>query len=166
MTDWVSDLLQRYRSRGVLVDTNILLLFVVGAFDRGQIGRFKHTRQFVTEDFDLLVRLLGRFERIVTTPNILTEVSNLSGHLPDNLKAACYAEFGRRIAVLDEQYAPSGIVVGESPFAKLGLTDTSILHLSRGKYLVLTEDATLYVFLGAAKVDALNFNHLRPLAWH
>ncbi len=33
MSDYVTDLLDRYRKAGVLVDTNLLLLYLVGTFD-------------------------------------------------------------------------------------------------------------------------------------
>ena len=46
MTDPNLVLIEKYASRGVLVDTNILLLFVVGAFDRELIPRFKRTSHF------------------------------------------------------------------------------------------------------------------------
>ena len=44
MTDPLPTLMQRYRSRGVLVDTNILLLYFVGKFKREQVPNFKADR--------------------------------------------------------------------------------------------------------------------------
>ena len=75
MTDHILYLIQKYHSRGVLVDTNILLLRFVGDFDRDLIPRFKRTAQFVVEDYDLLKRLLVRFNSTITTPHILAEVN-------------------------------------------------------------------------------------------
>ena len=46
MNAHVSGLMQRYRSRGILVDTNILLLHFVGSFDPSLIARFKRTERF------------------------------------------------------------------------------------------------------------------------
>ena len=86
MSNYIIELLQRYRGKGVLLDTNILLLYFVGAFNPEEIPRFKRTKMFTVEDHDTLVGILGYFEKIVTTPNILTEVSNLSGQLAEHLK--------------------------------------------------------------------------------
>jgi hypothetical protein len=51
-------LILRYSQKGVLVDTNILLLYFVGKVNRERVARFKRTEQFLPEDFDILLRLL------------------------------------------------------------------------------------------------------------
>ena len=59
MNQHVFRLMQCYRSRGVLVDTNILLLLLIGSFDRSLITKFKRTgSRFSVEDFNLLRALL------------------------------------------------------------------------------------------------------------
>ncbi|MHC4179441.1 MAG: PIN domain-containing protein, partial [Planctomycetota bacterium] len=156
---------ERHSSSGVLVDTNILLLYFVGSFNREQIPRFKRTNQFAVDDYDLLVRLLSRFARVVTTPNILSEVNSLSGQMGEPAKTEYFQEFARGIATLDEQYVASAAASQRSEFPKLGLTDSGILHLAGGKYLVLTDDFKLCQFLERAGVDVLNFNHIRLIAW-
>ena len=165
MTDPILDLVQRYRSRGVLVDTNILLLHFVGGFNREQIPRFKRTQQFTVEDYDLLARLLAHFDSVITTPNILSEVNSLSGQLGEPVKTRYFQEFARGIGTLDEQYVESQTAAGLDEFPKLGLTDSGIMHLAKNKYLVLTDDFKLAQFLENAGIDVLNFNHIRPLAW-
>ncbi len=52
---------QRYRQAGIMVDTNILLLFFIGAFDQNLITRFKRTRQFSVEDYATLISIFGLF---------------------------------------------------------------------------------------------------------
>ena len=42
MTD-VLDLLARYYTKGIIIDTNILLLYLVGSTNRERITRFKRT---------------------------------------------------------------------------------------------------------------------------
>jgi rRNA-processing protein FCF1 len=165
MTDPILGLIERYHSGGVLIDTNILLLYFVGSYNRELIPRFKRTVQFTVEDFDLLVRLLSRFAQIVTTPNILSEVNSLSGQIGQPAKIAYFEQFARGIATLDEQYVASATASGLSEFPKLGLTDSGILHLAGGKYLVLTDDLRLCAFLEKTGVDVLNFNHIRWIAW-
>jgi hypothetical protein len=41
-----------YRNRWLLIDTNLLLLYVVGTADRRIVQRHKRTRQFAPDDFD------------------------------------------------------------------------------------------------------------------
>jgi len=88
MTDPTLRLIHRYRSRGVLVDTNILLLHFVSDYDRELVPRFKRTATFAVDDYDLLIKLLTRFNSVVTTPNVLSEVSNLAGQLGEPANSA------------------------------------------------------------------------------
>jgi len=165
MSDHVLQLVERYRSRGVLVDSNVLLLYFVGAFERQLVPRFKRTAQFTVEDYDLLRLFLSNFRRIITTPNVLAEVNALLGQLGEPLKIRCRERFGAEIALFGEHYVPSADAVPIDQFARLGLTDTVIAHLAEGSYLVLTDDLKLASFLQRIPVDVVNFNHLRPLPW-
>jgi len=164
MKNAVAELIGRHWSRGVLIDTNVLLLLFVGGFDRDLVPRFKRTRQFTPEDYDLLARLVEAFERIVTTPNILSEVNSLCGQLGEPARTEYFRIFARRIRTLDEHYVASKDVSTIEQFPKLGLTDSGILHLAGEQYLVLTDDFELEGFLRNAKIHVLNFNHIRPLS--
>ncbi|HEY7305310.1 MAG TPA: hypothetical protein VH601_14395 [Bryobacteraceae bacterium] len=64
--------------RGLLIDTNLLVLFAVGSVNRDRIETFKRTRRYTAEDFDLLLRVLGNWGVRYTTPHVLAEVSNLT----------------------------------------------------------------------------------------
>jgi len=154
-------LLQRYRSKGILVDTNILLLWFVGATNRDRISRFKRTKQFSAEDYDSLIRILNRFNSIVTTPNILTEVNSLANQLAGNDKNECLEVFARLVDNLTEIYLKSDRIVKLDQFSKYGLTDSGIIDLVAGQYLVLTDDFKLANYLKSKSIDVLNFNNLR-----
>jgi hypothetical protein len=117
---------------------------------------------FTESDFELLQRVLSQFDLLVTTPNILTEVSNLLGQLPDNLRGQYYASFAAALdALVDEHYIPSKRLVLQSRFPRLGLTDTGIIEQARDRHLVLTCDLPLYNHLCDQGVDVINFNHIR-----
>jgi len=165
MSDQVKRLADAYRSRGVLVDTNVLLLLFVGLFDRRLITSFKRTKKFTDDDYDLLSRFLTCFSRIVTTPNILSEVNSLSGQLGEPRRTAYFLDFARRIQPLDERYLPSSGIAEAECFPRLGLTDSGILQLAKDNYLVLTDDAKLSHYLADADVDSINFEHLRFIEW-
>lgn len=109
MNEHIVELVRRHRAKGVLVDTNILLLLFVGLFDPAQIPKFKRTAQFAPEDYGLLHEFLDCFVRIVTTPNILTEACNLAGQLPDWAKDRCAPLLTGRICAMDEKYVESGL---------------------------------------------------------
>ena len=59
MEHYADLLIGKYRNAGVLVDTNLLLLFFVGAYDKRLIERWSRTNdRFVSVDYDVLVELL------------------------------------------------------------------------------------------------------------
>jgi hypothetical protein len=159
--DYLNAVLIKYKSKGVLIDSNLLLLYFVGQHDPTQIGGFKRTRAYTVDDYVLLRHLLGLVSPIVTTPNISTEVSNLSGQMPEVLKRGYFDRFRSEVHVLAETYMPSA-QASESPYlARLGLTDSVIADISKDKYLVLTDDFPLSNLLQKLRIDVINFNHVR-----
>jgi hypothetical protein len=76
-------LLARHRAAGIIVDTNLLLLLLIGSHNPTLISSFKRTTRYTASDFHLLVETLALFSTLLTTAHILTEVSNLAGQLGD-----------------------------------------------------------------------------------
>lgn len=84
-------LLEKHRGRGVLVDSNLLVLFITGSVNRRRIQTSKRTSGFTDEDFDLLVRLIDHFGKLIATPHVLSQVSDLTDLKADELRrAACW----------------------------------------------------------------------------
>lgn len=63
----------------LLVDTNLLVLYAVGTVNRRRIEIFKRTRQYTIQDLDLLLSALGKWKSLYTIPQVMAEVSNLTG---------------------------------------------------------------------------------------
>lgn len=62
----------KYRDKGVLIDTNILLLYFVGGYDQQLIENWSRTGdRFVAEDLMTLHILLEGFQRYAATPTCL-----------------------------------------------------------------------------------------------
>ncbi|RCJ33838.1 hypothetical protein A6769_24210 [Nostoc punctiforme NIES-2108] len=168
MKDLIASLVRRYCQKGVLIDTNILLLFLVGSVNQERITKFNRTQQFIPEDYELLLEFIARFQKLVTTPNILTEVNSLANQLGEPERSQCFAifaQFVKNVALLDEYYVNSLDAVNTEKFVKFGLTDSGILTLSKGKYLVLTDDFKLASYVQSVEVDVINFNNIRVFNW-
>ncbi len=163
--EYFIDLIGRYKAKGLLIDTNLLLLYFIGTYDPDRIPRFKRTMSFTVDEFLLLDAIFTNFDKVITTPNILTEISNLSGQLPGDLRPHFYNDFAKRIPKLEEQYTSSAKISSSGHFTKFGLTDSGIVDTVKGNYLVLTSDLELFGYLQNLGIDAINFNHIRPLAW-
>lgn len=155
-----------WRRRDLLVDSNVLALYVVGNHDTGLITRHKRTSQFVEKDFRLLDDFLRQFKRLVTTPNVLTEVSSLVAQIGGEAEVKLRLVLAGLIPVFDEKYIPSGGASQVAEFRRLGLTDAAVLSLAdRDRLLVLTDDLPLYSALQRKGIAAINFHHLRERAW-
>jgi hypothetical protein len=107
------------------------------------------------------VGYLRNFGSLVTTPNVLTEVSNLASGLGGQCQKFFETVFRKAISVLRECYVPSNSVANASHFPKLGQTDSAILSLVKGKYLLLTDDFRLAQYFQKIGGDVVNFNHIR-----
>jgi hypothetical protein len=128
--------------------------------------------------------LIGCFSRRVTTPNILTEVHNLTRQLPDREHNAVARVLARIVGEMFEVYVPSRIASTHARYADLGLTDTITLVASSNprefsvvapadpseaslaesdEILVVTDDFSLWARLSQMGKDALNINHIRTL---
>lgn len=105
------------------------------------------------------------FQKIVTTPNILTEVNSLANQLGEPERSHWFAIFTQGISSLDEFYIESRSVATSERFTKFGLTDCGILNLARDQYLVLTDDLKLALYLQKERIDTINFNNLRVSGW-
>jgi rRNA-processing protein FCF1 len=162
----VESLIRKYRQKGLLIDANLLLGFLIGSLHPRHLTDCRATTKFFgPADFTLLERFLGQFKRVVTTPHVLTEVSNLAGRLPSSLHTEFRLLFRAVIERLEEQLKPSRIVSAEIDFLRFGLTDTAISMVAAGQYLVLTDDVALAGLLAKRKIDVVNFNRIRVSAW-
>ena len=94
----VPNLIQKHRSAGLLVDTNLLLLYLIGKTNPNRISNLKRTDKYSIKDFELLARFMANFRSLAVTPHILTEVSNLG-----NLQGKERAEFRSWFARIIEQ---------------------------------------------------------------
>ncbi|WP_407471150.1 PIN domain-containing protein [Xanthomonas campestris] len=150
--------------RTALIDTNLLVLLSVGLSDRTYVARHKRTAQFLVEDFDLLVNVLSSYNRVVVTPNVLSESSNLCAYIAEPAKAQVMNTLKALIERHQELYVESTAAAGHTAYLRLGLTDASI-HLAADDATVLTTDFDLYQSLLAAGKNVVNFNHVREWGW-
>jgi rRNA-processing protein FCF1 len=166
MSQDIDQILSKYRGKGIIIDTNLLLLFIVGTHDPDRITTFKRTKKFGKDDYVLVKRFIDCFKTVRTTPSILTEVSNHLNQLPEELHAEFYTALSDCINKLFEVYETSATLSKNDCFTKYGLTDTSIIADAKNNYVVLTDDFPLSGYLNASGVDAINFNHLRTVNWY
>ncbi len=166
MTEEIDKNLIKYRNRGTIIDSNLLLLYFVGSCDEDRISSFKRTKTYTKDDYSLLCRYIKGFKEVLTTPHILTEVSGFLNQLGNDLKPSFYKTFSEQVELFREGYRESSEISKSSSFIKYGLTDTGIIEgAMKNELLVLTDDFSLSGYLNSLKVDAINFNNIRMLGW-
>jgi predicted nucleic acid-binding protein len=146
---------------GLLVDTNLLVLFAVGRVNSGRISTFKRTSQYSKADYYFLVRMLKRFKTLYTVAHVLAEVSNLTD-LPGPERVLARRVVKETISLLSEAEMPSSQAAEDRLYPQLGLVDAAIGAVARAhNCAVLTDDRDLYLRLIHDNVMAFNFTHLR-----
>ena len=132
--------------------------------NRDRIENFKRTRQYTVQDFDLLLRVLGRWRSLHTVPHVLAEVSNLTD-LPGSERPKVRQVLKETISVLTEVELSSARAAQDPIYPALGLVDAAIAAVAREhECTVLTDDLDLYLRLQRDNLQVLNFTHLRARA--
>jgi hypothetical protein len=156
-------LLEKHRRNGLLIDSNLFLLFLIGSVNEKRIQQFDRTQKYDVAAFKLLRKFVAQFENVVTTPHVLTEISNLATLKQPELRAL-RTRLATVVQRTQEIYEETATVVVDPAFQKLGLTDAAIRRVAERPLLVLTDDLPLYHYLSTVGLDAINFTHLRLYA--
>lgn len=163
--DRLQPTLSRSHRNGLLIDANLLLLLVLGEIDPDFIRKCKRTSDYTREDYELIAQLFASHEgKVVSTPNVLTEVSNLATALDDNRKRRFFEKFAELIPGFDEEYRPSGMASQLQSFVPFGLTDSVIVSQARDRYVVLTDDGRLAAYLRRQGLDVLTLAEIKGIA--
>ena len=145
----------------LLIDTNLLVLFVVGTAAKEYIAKHKKLSAFTVEDYDMLLRIVSGASEVLVTPNTLTETSNLAAYIGEPARSKVLDVLRTVSATSCERYVPSSAAAQRSEFIRLGLADAALLELSAKDVTLLTTDFGLYNAALAKGAKAFNFNHLR-----
>lgn len=149
-------------ARRLAIDTNLLLLLVVGQVSRSFIRRHRRLRNYGEADFELLTDVIRGFEQIILTPNASTEASNLIVYgVTDPLRAQLMAALGLVFRSAIEHYRPSAEISLRPEFLRLGLTDSVWLDLLDPQSTLLTDDDHLYVSALSSGARAFRFSDVK-----
>ncbi len=154
----IDQLIAEHRGGQLLIDANLLLVCLIGRMNRRRIPTFERTSSHSIDDYKILEFL----KKIVTTPHILTEVSNLAGKLASDELHKLRQLLSEWISTTLEIFEPSSDVVTDPAFKNLGLADAAISSLcNRAGILLLTADVSLYGALTNRGFDAISFKQIQ-----
>jgi hypothetical protein len=163
-------LLEKFHGKRLLIDTNLLHSYFQGCFYRAyqQVPRHK---EFKEDEFDLLARIIEQYKKagkVLTTPHLLTELSNISKKLKEN-RPAFLIFIRSMIQDLEERFEARRIgaarLSGKDYFVTFGLADAAIIDLTFDALLVLTNDKPMARYLKEEKrkKNVLYFGDLKAL---
>lgn len=128
---------------GLLIDTNLLLVMVIGGVDEGRyIEKSKRLSGFCIEDYINLWRLVAEYKAVWITPYIAAEVSNLID-LDGDVGARIFdlaREVFNQFKQIDSSISDDS---KGSFFIEFGLTDNSIINLSKTIDIVTNDQRML-----------------------
>lgn len=150
----------RQRPKTALLDTNILLLWLVALAEPAILDDFKRVQNFDREDVLHLRKLLAKFSEIHTTPHVLAEASNFVDQSPPRWRSVLTETLKAFIRAVPETHDAAVKLIDRPEFNSFGLTDTALSKLS-AEAVVITVDFRLSGKIEASGGNAINFNHHR-----
>ena len=145
----------------VLIDTNLLVLLIVGTADRSLIDLHRRTREFIARDYDELVRLLARFDQFWVTSHCLAETSNLLKQTHNKYVRGLLGTLARFCSGVRESCLPKDQILADRHFLRLGVADTGFIQKSKRVNCSITTDVQLYETISRLGRNVVNFNHIR-----
>jgi rRNA-processing protein FCF1 len=137
-----------------LIDTNSLLILLVGLIDPKLINKHRRTSIYEEQDFADLLQLIGDFKNLVVLPNVWTEVDNLLNGFNRGHKESYVMHITNTINSTTEKFLESQNAVKNISFYDLGLTDSLLLEYSKTCEVLITSDSNLsdYAIANGIKV--------------
>ena len=143
---------------GFFLDANLLVLFIVGRVDTGIIGKHRRLTGYTVADYEKLLGVFRRNDRILVTPNTLTEASNLLRQHGEPERSLLMAGLQYLIEHSEEVAIPSARAAVNPSFVALGLTDAVLLDAVSPQAPLITVDLDLYLAaLEQGENAAVNF---------
>ena len=139
------------------MDTGLLMLFVVGATDRKLIAKHRRLKEFQERDYDILIDKIGHVDKVLVTPNTLTEASNLLDKHSEPERSRIFETLRIFIEEQEEIVVTSRAASQRKEFIRLGLTDAGLLEVISTSNPLITVDLALY-FAATRRESGSAFN--------
>ncbi len=138
----------------IIIDSNSLIVLVLGLIDPNLISKHKKTSIYEEQDFTDLLTVIKDFKNLLVLPNIWTEVDNLLNRFTGSYRYIYVKRLTELIKNSSEKYLHSNIAVESPYFSSLGITDSLILELAKECSFIVTSDSELsdYAIANGIKV--------------
>lgn len=158
------------KRQGLLLDTNILLLYLVGQQNADDIKNHKRINIYTDYEYHILIDLIqdAKPTRILITSYVLSELSNL---LPidngrnNNLSPYYNTAYQHLNTMHESHYPMKNILANDRTILPLlGFADTSIYNIAKRGCAIITDDNKLYGELQkAGRYQCLTMSKIQAL---
>ena len=145
----------------ILIDSNSLVVLILGLIDPELINTHKKTSIYDEEDFYKLLGLIENFENLIFLPNIWTEVDNLLNNFSGERKYLYVKKITELIKTSTEQYLQSELATQENYFISLGITDSLIIKLGKECKILITSDSQLSDYAIANGIEVYDMKKVK-----
>ena len=143
--------------RDVIIDTNIFILFLVGQINENKIKNYTRNSIFSKEDYYFLLNILSEYDRIITSPNILTEVDNILNGITGEDRYKYLAIVKDIYKQTIEKYLKTENVSQNWFFDILGVTDSAIIMMAKECDLLVSGDSVLCDYAKSLDIRTFDF---------
>lgn len=149
--------------QSLVIDANLLLLLIIGQIDEGQhLHKSNRLSAYDRKDLKKLRCVMAQFEKIIISPYLAAEVSNLID-LKDTLRQRAF----QVARIFFSQFEQASVSVCQdaqhSAFIRYGITDASLAVLAKD-YMIITNDNRLLPILFAVNSkNVLPFSTVREV---
>jgi rRNA-processing protein FCF1 len=147
------------KSDSYIIDTNLLVLLLIGLDNPRTIKSHDRTSKYNLEDFEMVKAIFYNALKVYITPHILSEISNLTDKQWNNydlfniFKALAKAQI--------EIYTPKETLLDFQFLPQIGITDTSLYFAAKETHsIVLTDDEKCAPYLESSGCEVLRFSTL------
>ncbi|MCL2064122.1 MAG: hypothetical protein FWG98_07080 [Candidatus Cloacimonetes bacterium] len=143
--------------RDVIIDTNIFILYLVGQINKNRIKDYSRDQSYSEEDYFYLLNLLSKYDRLITSPNILTEVDNILNRISGEDKNKYLSIVKKTYQQTIEKFMETNLVSQNWYFDILGLTDSVIIMMAKKSDLLISGDSKLCDYAKALGINIFDF---------
>jgi len=153
-------------NRGVVLDTGMLLLYLVGLFDKSNNSNFLREFGYTKKDFAALTRFLElmKINTFVVTPHILTEFYSLT---KNSIKSEAWSRFldlcMHNLLKFKEIHIEKDEILQHRRFKRLGFCDVGIKLICKKEHCnaMMTDDRDLHTVCKEADLMTIPFGDIK-----
>ncbi|MDD4382554.1 MAG: hypothetical protein PHD49_00170 [Candidatus Shapirobacteria bacterium] len=163
----ISQFRAKHYSAELIIDTNILLLLLVGAYDKEFLTNCglmtENGKNYKIEDYNVLIKIVARFlNKITITPQITAEIWSLSKtKIPSVIFNKYFSQTLESLKSYQEKNIPLSVILqNHQQVLEFGFTDIGLTEAAReNKAIILTDEYPFYATF-REKIPIIKFSNI------